>query len=100
MTVDTNEALELAGRFRKLAETMRKHKAACVEAYELDAAAEMLRVIANELISFEERIIVCALEEYNLDHFLEGPEELAGRNAAIRGMMVRLGLYSKFTNRT
>ncbi len=41
-------------------------------------------------------ILRAAVEEYLLRHPSEGPDERISRAAAVRGMMVRLGLYSEF----
>lgn len=40
-------------------------------------------------------VLKAAGEEYTLDHHMEGDDERMGRRSAIRGMMVRLGLYSE-----
>jgi hypothetical protein len=44
----------------------------------------------------EASVLAAALAEFNLAHPMEGQAEECGRRAAIRGMMVRLGLYDKF----
>ncbi|MCS4088479.1 hypothetical protein [Rhizobium sp. BK176] len=44
----------------------------------------------------EATVLAAAAEEFNLAHPMEGQAEECGRRAAIRGLMVRLGLYDKF----
>lgn len=41
-------------------------------------------------------IIAAGLAEHRLEHPTEGDEARLGRRAAVRGMMVRLGLYAEF----
>jgi hypothetical protein len=43
----------------------------------------------------EDAIVAAAVAEFKLAHPMEGQAEECGRRAAIRGMMVRLGLYDK-----
>jgi hypothetical protein len=44
----------------------------------------------------KEHVICAAVEEYHLVHVAEGEDQRLGRHSAIRGMMVRLGLYPEF----
>ena len=59
-------------------------KSAAATALELDIEA-----VADEVLS-------AALQEYRLTDNLAGQAETAGRHAAVRGMMARLGLYNEF----
>lgn len=45
-----------------------------------------------------DKIVDAAVAEYNLEHALESADERLGRAAAVRGMMVRLGLYAEFND--
>ena len=44
----------------------------------------------------KEKIITSAVAEYRLNHSCETDGERMGRRAAVRGLMVRLGLYDRF----
>ncbi len=44
----------------------------------------------------ERTILAAAVEEYWLEHPAEDTDERIGRRSAIRGLMVRLGLYADF----
>jgi hypothetical protein len=46
----------------------------------------------------EASVLAAAVGEFDLAHPMEGQAEEFGRRAAIRGMMVRLGLYDKFVS--
>jgi hypothetical protein len=48
----------------------------------------------------EDAVLSAAAEEFHLAHPMEGQAEECGRRAAIRGMMVRLGIYDKFVSKT
>lgn len=60
-----------------------------------DAMAALEAVKAEARREAEKEILCAAGDEYILDHPSEGPEERMGRHSAVRGMMVRLGLYHK-----
>jgi hypothetical protein len=48
----------------------------------------------------EDAVLSAAAEEFHLAHPMEGQAEECGRRAAIRGIMVRLGIYEKFVSKT
>lgn len=50
----------------------------------------------QEQLLDEAVVLSAAVHEYRLAHPMEGQAEEAGRRAAIRGMMIRLGLYDRF----
>ena len=52
----------------------------------------LLALIAEE----KQKLVNVAVAEYSLHHPNEGPDERAGRGSAVRGMMVRLGVYDEF----
>lgn len=60
-----------------------------------DAMAALEAVKAEALLEVEKQILQAAGDEYTLEHSSEGPAERMGLNSAVRGMMVRLGLYDK-----
>lgn len=49
-----------------------------------------------EAVASTSGVIGAALEEYLLTHVAEDDDQRLGRHSAIRGMMVRLGLYAEF----
>ena len=60
-----------------------------------EAMAALEAVKAEARKEAEKEILQAAGDEYALEHQSEGSDQRFGRKAAVRGMMVRLGLYDK-----
>lgn len=70
-------------------------------AAELREANTALQQLVDEKSGLSaEEVLSAAVEEYTLQHPVEDEAERAGRRAAARGMMMRLGVYSKFADVT
>lgn len=82
--------VELIQRLREQIEVMgTAYQAVCGQLAERERAAELATMRAG--------VIQHAVAEYGLNHARETDEERRGRRNAVRGMMVRAGLYEGFT---
>lgn len=63
----------------------------------IDALAAELSQAQAELAAMRAGVIQHAIAEYGLNHARETDEERRGRRNAVRGMMVRAGMYEGFT---
>lgn len=57
---------------------------------------EMAATIASAARPAHDNLIRAAVEEYLLLHAAEGEDQRLGRHSAIRGLMVRLRIYTEF----
>jgi len=64
--------------------------------WEIELPAGHWRALANRGSTGAEAVLAAAAEEYRLDHPVEDQPEKVGRRSAIRGLLVRLGLYGQF----
>jgi hypothetical protein len=62
----------------------------------LEAALAVRSQGKSKKLPDETALLAAAVQEYQLAHPMEGQAEEAGRRAAVRGLMVRLGIYDKF----